>query len=339
MTVVYERRSYNEGKTLFDLKTLHDHRKLNLPVPVEELIAVEGSRRQYLPREKLTTMPQLFQPRDFEGQEGERHGHIQDLTDALNRGSVDDLDPILIWWTGRVWVVVDGAHRLIAIDRFNMAMEKKGQVKTRGIKLVPVSILSGSLSEALEWTTRENGKSHLPLTARQRSNWAWRTGVMHWSGMIEGDFVLTRKEKVMHVSRRTLTTMKATWGKLSEGKQMTPAEIMKIAGMPWSQAEKLARGADEEEVFSEEARKQKVAAMAEKLVRTLGKSAFSTTKASMVAEALLMASSRFPELSLHSAPWSQAVAEALARSGEDYDPEVDFEGDEYEDPEEDFGVA
>ncbi|MDG1129818.1 MAG: hypothetical protein P8N68_12015 [Paracoccaceae bacterium] len=314
MSALSERR-IDGGTSLASLKILEEHARLNRPMPLSDIKIREGKKHQYMDRQKIKTMEQVFQPRTFEGQIGERHGLLQDLIDAINRGGVEDLGPAMVWWSGAEWFVVDGHHRLIAVDRWNAYQTKKG--RTHKIKEVTVSVISGPLSKALEWTTRDNGKTHLTLTAKQRSDWAWRTGVMHWAGIIEGDFVIAQRFKTLHVSERTLRNMRAVWNKIKRGieeqtdKQVSTTEAMRLAELSWRNAERLSRGEDEEAVWDDEERLKQVRAISEKLVRVFGKQAFSTPKAALIADALVYTSERFAALSLGSEDFEAGIRKAM----------------------------
>lgn len=329
----------NAGDILKDLGELEEHAKKAQPIPTECIYEVEGRRHQLMERRFIRTMEQVFQPRTFEGQLGERYTLIQDLIDAIHRGSVDDLGPIMVWWSGQQWYVVDGHHRLIAVDRFNSEQrkrEQKGQRRKKHIKDVPVSVIQGSLSEALRWATEENGKTRLSLTARQRSNWAWKLGALHWSGVLAGKFIIAQRHKELHVSERTLRTMKACWHKVAlqieeeKGRKLDPeedrAELVEKAEMDWRNAERLSRGEDAEIVYDDEMRKKQVAGIAEKLVRAFGKQAFSSPQAGLIGEALLVASDKFAELSLGSLEFEAAMVEAL-RATRGYDSYLEDEPD------------
>jgi hypothetical protein len=57
----------------------------------------------------IETLKDLFQPRE------EFEGHTKDLMDALKRNGA--LDPILVGWTGKRAVLIEGHHRHAAYER------------------------------------------------------------------------------------------------------------------------------------------------------------------------------------------------------------------------------
>jgi ParB-like nuclease domain len=97
----------------------------------------------------------LFQPRE------EFEGHIKDLQAALKMHG--GLDPILVGWTGKRVVLIEGHHRHEAYMR-------------SGYKLKPVAVewFTGSIHEAISASVGANSKHKLPMTLQQRLNAAWR---------------------------------------------------------------------------------------------------------------------------------------------------------------------
>jgi hypothetical protein len=317
------------GLTMRAINMVREHARTgNTEVPWGALEADAETGRLTLHRSEIKTEEQLFQPRDFIGQAGERKDHLRHLRDALfwNSGSLAKFDPVTVWWSGQQWFVLDGHHRLEAIDRFNVEQDKRKNGRAKGkplakIRRVPVEVFEGSLSDALRETTRENGKSYLTMTATQRSNWAWRVGCQHWGGLIDGKFVVAERARELHVSRNTLVNMKAAYHKLvqmkNDGEPFKETEVAKLSDMSWAEASKLARGEDEQDVWDEQRVDAEADKIKETLIRVFGPKRFQTVGGvTLFVKALLRASQRFPELSLGASEWTEEMSRVLIESGE-----------------------
>jgi ParB-like chromosome segregation protein Spo0J len=107
-----------------------------------------------LPLASIVAMPGLFQPR----QEDERH--ISELLRAIRtRGEVE---PLTVIQVGDKAVLIDGHHRLVA---YGLA---------KATSAIPVRYFEGTLEEAVLEAGRANSKAKLPMTNRDRQNYAWR---------------------------------------------------------------------------------------------------------------------------------------------------------------------
>jgi hypothetical protein len=97
----------------------------------------------------------LFQPRQ------EFEGHISELKAALKLHG--GLDPILVGWTGKRVILIEGHHRYVAYER-------------SGYKLKPVGVqwFIGPLNAAVEASIAANSKMKLPMTLQEKLNAAWR---------------------------------------------------------------------------------------------------------------------------------------------------------------------
>jgi ParB-like nuclease domain len=103
----------------------------------------------------IETLKDLFQPRE------EFEGHTKDLMDALKRNGA--LDPILVGWTGKRAVLIEGHHRHAAYER-------------SGYKPKPVAVewFVGSVNEAVSASMALNSKFKLNMTTQDKLNAAWR---------------------------------------------------------------------------------------------------------------------------------------------------------------------
>ncbi|GIT93167.1 hypothetical protein JANAI62_35490 [Jannaschia pagri] len=114
-----------------------------------------------LPLDELTTEAGAFQMREDELVESWAH----DLHQQIKQGD-GKLDPILVWWTGARWVVMDGHHRLEAYrrDRGRSAKYRRIPVTASQAPDVEAAILEAN---------RENAKDKLNTTPEDKHRQAW----------------------------------------------------------------------------------------------------------------------------------------------------------------------
>lgn len=117
-------------------------------------------RPKALPRSTLRQYPEVFQVR----QEDLDERHLQELAKAIKQRGV--LDPILVIQVSGEVVVVDGHHR---VEAYRLAKVCDG---------IPVVYFEGTVDEAVLESGRANSKAKLPMTTRQRMDFAWRLTVM-----------------------------------------------------------------------------------------------------------------------------------------------------------------
>ncbi len=121
-----------------------------------------------LPLKQIRMAQSVFQPRDFsEAGVSYSEDHIRVLLEALSSNPQGKLDPLLVWWSGKSWRVIDGHHRLLAYDRWN-----KQRPNTLGD--IPVKVFKGSLEEAMLEAARQNSKDKLPMSKTEKLNRAWK---------------------------------------------------------------------------------------------------------------------------------------------------------------------
>ncbi len=160
----------------------------------------------------------MFQPRKIVGQICEEHLVLREIEAAIKRHDGDNIDPVVVWWSGKHWYCVDGHHRIEAFQRHNRKIQAKATKKTKGKQkrsaktlLVPVVIFRGTLSDALSVATEENGKARLSMRKVDRVNWAWRQQTLHLGGIFEGPWNKTKRSHSLHVARRTLSEMHSAY--------------------------------------------------------------------------------------------------------------------------------
>jgi len=318
---------------------------------VSRLVRDEKTKRQYLPVDMIKRRVAVFQPRSMRGQAAEEHLVLTEIKDAVIRSGVESLDPVMIWWSGKAFYCVDGHHRLIAIKRYNTEqLQRAGRNITdrrraaqKALK-VPVTILSGTLSEALTWSSRENGKARLSLRKKDRVDWAWKQLVLHEGGVIEGGFNKSRRCEDLHVSRRLLSQMGSAFTKITteveperypeDQPEVRREAVLGLAEAGWQQAQAIAEGRQLTESWSDDRRAAEIEKIAAKLMTVLPREAFRSPRAELVAEALLHINDRFAEQAAGSPDVHEAFLNAVRVMFEGEDFEGHDDGDDLED--EDF---
>ncbi|MEW6640648.1 MAG: ParB N-terminal domain-containing protein [Pseudomonadota bacterium] len=138
----------------------------------------------------------MFQPRNVHDAFLASDGHINTLAEAVKDGGVDVFDPLLVWWSGQAWYVIDGHHRLDAIRQAHDDRPKLG------ITDVPVKVFSGSLDDAIAQSVARNSKDKLPMKQADKLESAWR--------LIALNSAMTKDQlrDVTSVSLRTIANMR-----------------------------------------------------------------------------------------------------------------------------------
>lgn len=138
------------------LKLLDEHASsANPPTP-----APKAGR---LPLTSLQVLPAAFQPRSL-GDEIVYPHHVSELVSALSKRGDLGLDPILAFWSGAAWFVIDGHHRLAA---YRSSRDWKHPSVT-------VEVFEGNVRAAIAEATERNMKTNLPLLKMDKSNAGWR---------------------------------------------------------------------------------------------------------------------------------------------------------------------
>jgi hypothetical protein len=155
----------------------------------------------------IHTIKELFQPR------AEFEGHIKDLMSALK--TQGDLDPILVGWTGKRAVLIEGHHRHTTYKRAGYAA-----------KPVAVEWFEGTIDEAVHASITANSKHKLPMTMQERLNAAWRLVRL-------GCGSKAKTAKSAGISERQVATMRSVLAKHRE-------EVVGVEA--WAKASKIAAG-------------------------------------------------------------------------------------------------
>lgn len=239
------------ASTLTGYRQLEEERNTGTVQPPIPLAASPSKLRL----DHIEEMPSVFQPR-IVGDELATERHIEALMNAKMNESGNELDPVLIWWSGKRWLILDGHHRLQAYKRL------KAKGKGKGASTIPVKAFKGSLREAQDESNRLNRKDKLPVSTEDKANSAWRYVFL-------GD---TRSCRVLAsitgASKSNISTMFKKRGELIEKYGHDWQE--QVDDMTWLQVKTL----DRESESYEEWEDRRVLDIARKLDRTFGKSLY-----------------------------------------------------------------
>jgi len=191
-----------------------------------------GDTPTHLSLNDMATMVGVFQGRELDGRYNEGRKHIKTLANAIGKNPKENpkfLDPILVWWGGDRFYVVDGHHR------------RQAYLETRVTAKVPVEVFEGTLDEAIARAATANSKDRLPMTAPEKSTMAWRM-------VLRGKLKSREIEAASGVSRAQVTIMrKALRVILERDRGTTREELMDI---PWRKALKLFKHGPNETDFA-----------------------------------------------------------------------------------------
>jgi hypothetical protein len=160
--------------------------------------------------------------------------HIFEMAKATQRTGA--LEPILVFPVADKYYVMDGHHRLAAY-------------RTAGWKGdIPAIVFTGSLDEAVREALRRNTKNKLPMTAKDRTEAAWRL-VKEGRPGVWPDSISETQDLCM-VGKGTVDRMRAAWTLLHNGQY---GEVKELKGLSWGQANAKLKGSGAQ-AFDEDSR-------------------------------------------------------------------------------------
>ncbi len=235
----------------------------------------------------------VFQPRELRGNLAEDEQHISVLVKAIGDPKKPRmLDPILVWWSGARWIVIDGHHRLLAYHRAGVTAP------------VPLEVFRGSLEEAVGAAAAANSKNKLPMSEADKLNMAWRLTV---------HFPERSKRKVARdcsISERSVANMREALGKLR-------ARGVAVEDIPdnWKDAKRDADGDERDADWdADAARRKREDYWAKAILRSCGKPV--TRDPEALALALRTIDDRLPKRLIDTHEWSDVVDESLSERDE-----------------------
>jgi ParB-like chromosome segregation protein Spo0J len=196
-----------------------------------------ADRPERLPLADIQQEPELFQIRPM----SERH--VSALVSAVR--SEGELEPVTVIQVGPAAVLIDGHHRLAAYAIAGRSA------------LVPVRYFGGTLEEAVAEAGRANAPAKLPMTAAERTDYAWRLVLL-------GTCSKTETRRAASVGTGTVTTMRKVKERLGPAAFQYPT---------WARARAAARGEDGDwwtDDEREEWMEQKANEIADRMAKALG---------------------------------------------------------------------
>lgn len=159
----------------------------------------ESAQVERLPLDKISLLPELFQPRGIG--KGLDDQHVETLARAIRHSEAKTpFPPLLVLRVGKQNYLVDGHHRYEAHKRMTPAAA------------VPVKFFIGTPQQAVIASGKSNTPARLQMTAQQRMDYAWRLVKMECYSREE-----TRR--AASVSPRTVNYMRSVLNELGADAQ------------------------------------------------------------------------------------------------------------------------
>lgn len=150
-----------------------------------------------LPLNEIEVADTVFQHRT--NSEFSSDVHVKALLKGLKNTSGKPFDPVTVMWGGDRWVLVDGHHRMRAYQEYGFDAP------------VPVQVFQGTLEEAFGEALRANVHDKLSMSAKEKTNAAWRIVVgTDLSINATAQLSLASKATVKHM-RKVRDTLRAKY--------------------------------------------------------------------------------------------------------------------------------
>ncbi len=185
----------------------------------------------------------------FQHRSGNQAGsgqHIDALVKSLRSRKGVALDPVVVFWVGDGWVLVDGHHRLNAYVEHGRTAP------------VPVRVFNGTLDEAICEALRGNSRDKLPMSQREKSEAAWRLVV----GTSLRPFQIVESSTISKVTVYKMNKAR------DDIRQKWPDT--KLASLSWVDAKNYQGTIAPEQEFNEAWLEKQAKDLADRLVRTFG---------------------------------------------------------------------
>lgn len=178
----------------------------------EDLREVESNESKTTERpgelhlKRLHVAPRVFQWRDLSLTQAADDAHMSELIRVLHDRE-EPFDRLLVTAIGSRFFVLDGHHRF---DAYHSVGWKRG---------IPVEYFEGSLADAQIEALRRNSKNKLPISARDKSEAAWRL-------LCQGEATQTAIAKAATVHRRNVSNMARVLKQFPQARNMTWREAL-----------------------------------------------------------------------------------------------------------------
>ena len=157
------------------------------------------------------------------------------------------LEPLMVFWIGTGWALIDGHHRYKAYKAIGYADP------------VPVTVFHGALDAAIGQALKGNSKDKLSMSKSEKTNAAWRL-------VISTGLSLNQLVEASTISKPTIVLMKKAMRHLREADSG-----MHLDELTWQEAHRKYQGKDEPSFEPDfEWRDKRVAAVAQTLSDTFG---------------------------------------------------------------------
>ncbi|WP_164759736.1 MULTISPECIES: ParB N-terminal domain-containing protein [unclassified Mesorhizobium] len=279
------------------LRLIRQAIKVNGPMPPAPLPTYLDLKGPVGPS-RVTSMTSVFQPRELDGRKLEGERHIETLMSAIGSPSNPVyLDPLVVWWGGDRWFVIDGHHRRHAYLRAGVH------------KAIPVEVFEGTLEEALAFAVEANSKDRLPMTLAEKLDRAWFLTVTT-------DLSRDRIRRSCSIADGTVKNMR----KVRDALGKTGASQEYLMSLSWQDARAELQGLAPKEP-QPNWRSKLVADYERRLRKTFGSQLFKNVD--ILADALVVLDKRFPEWLLEAPAFSEYIEDNLdhfiaARDNPDY---------------------
>lgn len=251
-----------------------------------------GAIPSALKLEEIATCETVFQQRETKLQAHASETHIRILAAALSSGQV--FDPLLVWWNGQDWVLLDGHHRVQAYER------------RKHIGLIPVDVFSGTPEEALRESAQRNSQNKLPMTKEEKQGTAIKLTLLTSSSKAE-------IVKASGVSNGTVAEIRRITKILAERGVSIPT----MARMSWKDLREMAEDKTKVTMDFDEYTQRKAEEIRQALIPVISKNLISNS------DAMALALSQFPEdfvrRAMNSQHWSVDWQERVEGDDEEMD--------------------
>lgn len=158
----------------------------------------------YLRLRQIALASSVFQARQLQDfyEQSMSDAHSETLKACLKASPTKTLEPIVVWWSGKRWIALDGHHRVEAYRRLERDTKDN-------LQRIPVVTFEGSLEAAIARSIELNARDKLPMTYADKANAAWRL-------ITDEAFSKSEIARVTTVHRNTLTTMGKVLGSLKK---------------------------------------------------------------------------------------------------------------------------
>lgn len=176
-----------------------------------------------LPLDSIRLIPQIFQHREDHQWSSEDHVRtlVKGMRNSTKAANKKPLEPIMVFWAGDAWVLIDGHHRYKAYKAIGYTDP------------VPATVFRGSLDAAIGQALKGNSKDKLPMSKSEKTNAAWRL-------VISTGLSLSQLVEASTISKPTIVLMKKAMRHL---RQVDPS--VNLDELTWQEAHRKFQGKDE----------------------------------------------------------------------------------------------